>query len=115
MEKSLRGRDLLSLKDLSREEIEMIFNATRELKTLSKMGHFPHLLADRTLAMIFQKTSTRTRVSFEVAMAQLGGHALYLSSNDLQLKIGETIQDTAKVLSRYVDGIMARVYAHQDV
>lgn len=115
MNSELRGRDLLSLRDLTRPEMELIFEAATELKTLAKMGHFPRLLEGKTLAMVFQKTSTRTRVSFEVAMAQLGGHALFLSANDLQLRIGETILDTARVLSRYVNGIMARVYAHQDV
>lgn len=115
MRSELKGRDLLSLKDLSRQEIELIFEATTELKTLAKMGNFPKLLEGKTLAMVFQKTSTRTRVSFEVAMAHLGGHALFLSANDLQLRIGETILDTARVLGRYVDGIMARVFGHQDV
>jgi ornithine carbamoyltransferase len=115
MNSALRGRDLLSLKDLTRQEIELIFDATGQLKTLSKMGNFPHLLEGKTLAMVFQKTSTRTRVSFEVAMAQLGGQALFLSATDLQLRVGETILDTARVLGRYVDGIMARVYGHQDV
>jgi len=72
-------------------------------------------LKGKTLAMIFQKPSTRTRVAFEVGMYQLGGYALYLSSNDMQLRRGETIADTARVLSRFVDGIMARVFDHQDV
>lgn len=115
MDRSLRGRDLLSLKDLSKQEMELIFNTAHLLKTQSKMGKFPHLLEGKTLAMLFQKTSTRTRVSFETGMVQLGGHALFLSQNDLQLKIGETILDTARVLSRYVDGIMARVFDHQDI
>ena len=115
MDRSLRGRDLLSLKDLSKQEMELIFDTAHLLKTQSKMGKFPHLLEGKTLAMLFQKTSTRTRVSFETGMVQLGGHALFLSQNDLQLKIGETILDTARVLSRYVDGIMARVFEHQDI
>lgn len=115
MNRDLKGRDLLSLRDLSRQEMECIFDATRLLKTERRMGQFSHLLEGKTLAMIFQKTSTRTRVSFETAMTQLGGHALFLSANDLQLKIGETILDTARVLGRYVDGIMARVFAHGDV
>ncbi len=115
MDRLLRGRDLLSLRDLSRQEMELIFDSAYSLKTQSKMGKFPHLLEGKTLAMLFQKTSTRTRVSFETGMVQLGGHALFLSQNDIQLKIGETILDTARVLSRYVDGIMARVFAHQDI
>jgi ornithine carbamoyltransferase len=115
MNRDLKGRDLLSLRDLSRQEMEWIFDTTRLLKTECRMGQLSHLLEGKTLAMIFQKTSTRTRVSFETAMTQLGGHALFLSGNDLQLKIGETILDTARVLGRYVNGIMARVFAHQDV
>ena len=115
MNRDLKGRDLLSLMDLGRQEIELVFDTTRMLKTACKTGQISHLLEGKTLGMVFQKTSTRTRVSFEVAMTQLGGHALFLSANDLQLKIGETIGDTAHVLGRYLDGIMARVYSHEDV
>jgi len=101
--------------DLKKEEIWEIFHLAKELKEKQKRG-IPHeLLKGKSLAMIFQKPSTRTRVSFEVATTQLGGHALNLSSQELQLSRGETIADTAKVLSRYVDCIMARVFDHQDI
>jgi len=101
--------------DLKKEEIWEIFHLAKELKEKQKRG-IPHeLLKGKSLAMIFQKPSTRTRVSFEVAMTQLGGHALNLSPQELQLSRGETIADTARVLSRYVDCIMARVFDHQDI
>jgi ornithine carbamoyltransferase len=103
----------LSLKDWSREEIELLFELSAAVK--ANPGQYAAALEGQSLAMIFQKPSTRTRVSFEVGMRQLGGHALFLSSNDIQLHRGETIADTARVLSRYVHGIMARVFAHQDV
>jgi ornithine carbamoyltransferase len=106
-------RHFLSLKDWSREEIELLFELSAALKASPE--NYKTALEGRSLAMIFQKPSTRTRVSFEVGMHQLGGHALFLSSNDIQLHRGETIADTARVLSRYVHGIMARVFAHQDV
>src|SRR5262245_9777688 len=101
--------------DWSTEEIHELLAVSRRLKDELRDGVPHRLLPGKTLAMIFQKTSTRTRVSFEVGMQQLGGHALFLSSNDIQLKLGETIHDTAKVLGRMVDGIMARTYAHSDV
>jgi len=106
-------RHFLSLKDWSREEIELLFEMSAAIKA-SPEGYATSL-AGKSLAMIFQKPSTRTRVSFEVGMFQLGGQALFLGSNDIQLHRGETIADTARVLSRYVHGIMARVFAHQDV
>jgi ornithine carbamoyltransferase len=109
----MNTKHLLSLKDLSRAEIEDLFALTRELK--ADPAAYRTALAGKTLGMIFQKPSTRTRVSFEVGMFQLGGHALYLSSSDIQLHRGETVADTARVLSRFVDGIMARVFAHQDL
>ena len=110
-----RGRHLLSMRDLTGEEIVEVLTFARELKRRQKIGE-PHALCrGKTLAMIFQKASTRTRVSFEVAMWQLGGYALYLSGQDLQLGRGESIADTARVLSRYVDGIMVRTFAHADV
>ena len=112
---NMKGKSLASLKDLTREEIEQILKTSELLKLQQYRGQEHPLLKGKTLAMIFEKSSTRTRVSFEVGMWQLGGSALYLSSSDLQLGRGETIGDTAQVLSRYVDGIMARVFAHQTI
>jgi ornithine carbamoyltransferase len=103
----------LSLKDWSREEIELLFELAEAMK--AEPARYASALAGQSLGMIFQKPSTRTRVSFEVGMFQLGGQALFLGSNDIQLHRGETIADTARVLSRYVHGIMARVFAHQDI
>jgi ornithine carbamoyltransferase len=111
----LTGRDLICLHDFTPAEIAAILELAGDLKVKQKKK-IPHaLLPGRTLGMIFQKSSTRTRVSFEVAMYQLGGYALFLNTNDLQLGRGETIQDTARVLSRYLDGIMIRTYKHTDV
>ena len=104
---------LLTLHDWSVAEVEEIFALTAEIK--SHPEKFATALAGKTLGMIFQKSSTRTRVSFEVGMYQLGGSALFLSSGDIQLGRGETIEDTARVLSRYVDAIMIRTFDHQDV
>jgi len=112
---NMKGRSLASLYDLSREEIEEILKTSELLKLQLLRGQEHPLLKGKTLAMIFEKPSTRTRVSFEVGMWQLGGYALYLSASDLQLGRGETIADTAQVLSRYVDGIMARVFSHQTI
>jgi len=111
----MKGKSLASLYDLTKEEMEQIFKTSELLKLQVLRGQEHPLLKGKTLAMIFEKPSTRTRVSFEVGMWQLGGYALYLSSTDLQLGRGETIGDTAQVLSRYVDGIMARVFAHQTI
>ncbi|MDD5657008.1 MAG: ornithine carbamoyltransferase [Elusimicrobia bacterium] len=108
-------KDLTSLSDVTKAELEAWFELAGRLKKELKAGKTHHLLAGKNLAMIFQKSSTRTRVSFEIAMRQLGGGGLYLSGNELQLGRGETIADTAQVLSRYCDGIMARVYAHSDI
>jgi len=105
-------RDLISILDLSWDEIVEIFLSARELK---ERGIVRETLKGKVLGMVFQKPSTRTRVSFEVAMYQLGGHALFLSAQDLQLSRGEPIRDTAKVLSRYLDGIVVRAYHHKDV
>jgi ornithine carbamoyltransferase len=112
MKKNFKGRDFLTLQEFSPKEIWTILKLSKQLK---KSGKPLIKLKGKILAMIFQKPSTRTRVSFEVAMKQLGGDALYLSWNELQLGRGETIADTARVLSRYVDGIMARVYAQSDL
>jgi ornithine carbamoyltransferase len=106
-------KHLLSLKDYSRAEIEEIFDLSAQVKADPRA--YGDALKGRSLAMIFQKPSTRTRVSFEVGMSQLGGIALYLGANDIQLNRGESTADTSKVLSRYVDGIMARVFSHQDL
>jgi ornithine carbamoyltransferase len=105
-------RDFLAIPDLSREEIY----ETLDLAARLKSGEYRERpLAGKTLAMVFAKSSTRTRVSFEVGAYQLGGHALFLSSRDIQLGRGEPIRDTARVLSRYVDGIMIRTFDHADV
>jgi len=109
----MADKHFLSLKDWSREELELLFELSAALK--ANPESYRTALEGQSLAMIFQKPSTRTRVSFEVGMHQLGGQALFLSSNDIQLHRGESIADTARVLSRYVSGIMARVFAHQDV
>ncbi|UCE03911.1 MAG: ornithine carbamoyltransferase [Candidatus Latescibacterota bacterium] len=112
---SLRGRSFISLHEYDTEELHTILRLASRLKDDLRMGKREPLLNGRTLGMIFQKSSTRTRVSFEAGMTQLGGHALFLSSQDLQLNRGETVADTARVLGRYVDAIMARTYAHADV
>lgn len=108
-----RGRDLLTLADYTKEEIQMLLDLAVQLKKRQKEGKTTPLLSGKTLGMIFEKSSTRTRVSFEVGMYQLGGQALFLSRNDLQLGRGETIADTARVLSRYLDGIMIRTFGHE--
>lgn len=108
-------KDLISLHDLTSYEVKSLLSLGLKLKDELKKG-IPHpILKGKTLGMIFTKSSTRTRVSFEVGMTQLGGYPLFLSSNDIQLGRGETIHDTAKVLERYLDGIMIRTYAHSDV
>ncbi|MCF8012095.1 MAG: ornithine carbamoyltransferase [Clostridiales bacterium] len=114
MMNNLKGRDMLSLKDYTPEEIIQILDLADKLKK-DAAGEYSSLLKGKTLGMIFQKPSTRTRVSFEVAAVQLGGYGLHLSASDLQLGRGETIDDTGKVLSRYLDGIMIRTFSQQDV
>jgi len=111
----MKGKSLASLDHLTREEIEQILKTSELLKFQLLRGQEHPLLKGKTLAMVFEKPSTRTRVSFEVGMWQLGGYALYLSATDLQLGRGETIGDTAQTLSRYVKGIMARVFSHQTI
>jgi ornithine carbamoyltransferase len=112
---TLKGRSFIDLSDFERFELRQVLDAGHELKREQKRGESHELLKGKSLAMIFMKSSTRTRVSFEVGMTQLGGHALYLESGGTQLGRGETIGDTARVLSRYCDVIMARVFAHSDV
>jgi len=108
-------KDLISVNDLNNTQIIDIMKHTKSLKRQLKEGLQHHLLQGRTLGMIFTKSSTRTRVSFEVGMYQLGGQAIFLTSNDIQLGRGETIRDTAEVLSRYLDCIMIRTFNHSDV
>lgn len=109
--KTLKGKDCLTLADFSTGEILSLLDLAQQLKK----EKFSPLLMGKSLGMIFEKPSTRTRVSFEVGMTQLGGHALYLNTNDLQIGRGETIADTAKVLSRYVDAIMIRTFEQEKV
>lgn len=112
---TMKGKDLVSIHDLSVEEIWQILKTTETMKLRWKSGIFDRPLEGKALGMVFSKPSTRTRVSFEVAIYQLGGYALYLGASDLQLGRGETIADTGRVLSRYLDGIMIRTFDHQDV
>ncbi len=111
----LRTKDFISVADLSKSEIFSIYEFTTYLKNNFKKGKFKDYLNKKTLAMIFEKSSTRTRVSFEAGVAQLGGHALFLSGADIQIGRGETIADTARTLSRYVNGIMIRTFNHDTV
>lgn len=112
---SLHCKDLLSIHDLTTEEVYEILNLSQELKDKQKKGIEHHILKGKTLGMIFQKSSTRTRISFEVGMWQLGGSALFLSANDLQIGRGEPVRDTARVMARYLDGIMIRTFSHAEV
>ncbi len=111
----MKGKSLISINDLTLEEIYQIFDLAKSLKEKLLAGEPHRLLEGKTLGMIFAKPSTRTRISFEVGIYQLGGIGLYFNQNDLQLKKSENIQDTAKVLSRYLNGIMIRTFDHQDV
>ncbi|AKG36555.1 ornithine carbamoyltransferase [Paenibacillus durus] len=111
----LKGRDFLELDDYSTEEIQYLIDLAIELKRKQKNGEVYQPLLGKTIGLIFEKSSTRTRVSFEVGMYQLGGHALFLSKNDIQLGRGETVGDTAQVMSRYLDGIMIRTFGHDKV
>ncbi|MDO4204558.1 MAG: ornithine carbamoyltransferase [Selenomonadaceae bacterium] len=112
MYQNLKGKDLLSLHEITTEDLYAILDLAADLKAKQKAGIEHHLLKGKTLGMIFEKSSTRTRVSFETGMYQLGGQALFLSKNDLQIGRGEPIRDTARVLSRYLDGIMIRTFKH---
>ena len=109
----LKTKDLLTLAELTPKEFLELINYSIKLKKELKKGGNKPILKNKTLTMIFQKPSTRTRVSFETGIYQLGGHAINLSSNDMQLSRGESVEDTAKTLSRYTDCIMARVYDHE--
>ena len=111
----LKGKDLLSIHDLSRDEVAEILDCAEKLKVMQKSGVEHKIFAGKTLGMIFEKSSTRTRVSFEVGIFQLGGTGLFLSSKDLQLGRGEPIKDTARVLARYLDGIMIRTFEQSKV
>jgi ornithine carbamoyltransferase len=112
---SLKGRDFTRIADWSGAELLSVLDLADDLKDRQQRREEHHLLPGRTLGMIFQKPSTRTRVSFEVGIAQLGGIALYLAASDLQLGRGETLKDTATVLSRYLDCLMIRTFAQDDV
>ncbi|MFX1484812.1 MAG: ornithine carbamoyltransferase [Promethearchaeota archaeon] len=112
---SLKGRSFVDLADFERPELRQFLDAGHDLKEKQKRGEPHELLKGKSLAMLFMKSSTRTRVSFEVGMTQLGGHALFLEPGGTQLGRGETIADTARVLGRYCDVIMARVYGHDEV
>lgn len=111
----LKNRYILSLQDLDSNEIHMLLDSAEKFKQEVDSGKYRQLLKGKILGMIFQKPSTRTRVSFEAGMLQLGGHALFLGPNDMQLSKGETIEDTGRTLSLYLDCIMARVYDHTDL
>ena len=111
----LKGRDFISIHDFSKEQISLMLELGRELKKEQKSGIAHPILKGKTLGMIFQKSSTRTRVAFEVGMYQLGGIALYLNSRDTQIGRGETIADSARMMSRYLNGIMIRTYAQATV
>jgi len=111
----LSGRDFLSMDDLTAEEIRAVLERSGDLKRRLHAGESPPVLAGKTLAMIFEKPSLRTRVTFEVGMRQLGGHAIYLSPQDIQLGTRESTPDVARNLSRWVNGVMARTFAHRTV
>jgi len=114
-EKIINGKDFLAIADVSSSTISGLLQLAQDIKAKLQAGEEYAPLKGKTLGMIFEKSSTRTRVSFEVGMLQLGGHALFLSSNDIQIGRGETISDTAKVLSQYVDGIMIRTFEHEKI
>lgn len=114
-ELSLKGRDMIELDEYSPEEIQFLLESAIEIKRKQKNGEVYQPLKGKTIGLIFEKSSTRTRVSFEAGMFQLGGHALFLSKNDIQLGRGEPISDTAQVMSRYLDGLMIRTFGHDNV
>jgi len=112
---NMKGKDLISIADLTLEEVCQIFDLSKTLKEKFFIGEPHKLLEGKTLGMIFAKPSTRTRISFEAGIFQLGGYGMYFNQNDLQLGKSENIHDTAKVLSRYLNGILIRTFSHQDV
>ena len=112
---TLRGRDFVSMDDLSPEEVRFVLDTAVDLKRRSKAGDRPPRLAGRVLAMIFEKPSLRTRVTFETGMWELGGHAIYMAPQDIQLGARESVPDVARNLERWVQGIMARTFAHRTV
>jgi ornithine carbamoyltransferase len=112
---NMKGKSLIEINHLSLEEIYQIFDLSKTLKEKQNTGEPHKLLEGKTLGMIFSKPSTRTRISFETGIYQLGGMGMYFNQNDLQLKKSESVSDTAKVLSRYLSGIMIRTFDHQDV
>ena len=112
---SLKGKDLLTLLDYTSQEVQDLISLATQLKKLTKEGKCPKLLEGKTLGMIFEKSSTRTRVSFEVGMQQLGGYGMYMNARDMQIGRGEPISDTGRVLSGYLDGIMIRANSHEMV
>jgi ornithine carbamoyltransferase len=109
------NKHFLSIAELTKDDIFEIFDLTKELKAKQKKGEAHHILKGKTLAMVFAKPSARTRISFEVGMFQLGGHALYLSPNDIGIGTREAVKDVARVLARYNDGIMARLFGHDNI
>jgi len=111
----MKCKDLVSVADLEREDIDKLFALTAEMKESCKRGDTDLCLAGKTLGMIFEKSSMRTRVSFEVAMTQMGGHAIYLTKHDINLGERESIKDVSKVLSRFIDCIAIRTYDHKTV
>ncbi len=112
---TLRGRDFLSVDDLTPDELRLLLDFARDLKARERAGDRPPLLEGKTLAMVFEKPSLRTRVSFDTGMFQLGGHAIYLGPQDIQLGVRESVADAARNLERMADGIMARTFAHATV
>ncbi|WP_432363981.1 ornithine carbamoyltransferase [Sporosarcina sp. UB5] len=115
IESQLKGRDLLTLLDYTSEEIDYLLQKALQLKVDTKAGKLPPILQGKTLGMIFEKHSTRTRISFEVGMIQLGGHAMFMNAKDLQIGRGESVYDTGNVLSGYLDAVMIRANSHEMV
>ncbi|MFC7679285.1 ornithine carbamoyltransferase [Paenibacillus sp. GCM10028914] len=114
-EMTFKGRDMIELDDYTTEEIQYLLDSAIEIKRKHKNGEVYQPLKGKTIGLVFEKSSTRTRLSFEAGMFQLGGHALFLSKNDIQLGRGEPISDMAQVMSRYLDGIMIRTFGHDNV